>query len=624
MKKNLAVAFLVFSMVFISCDQDYNTLGADLVGDEHFDMDSYNPQLKAYSVSTGEVQTNNLPINPLGFYNNPFFGQTKANFVTQAALAVVQPKFGTSVQVENVTLYVPYFCTAGTTDSDGETSYTLDSIYGANPESKMKLSVYENGYFLSNLDPLSNFEDAQRYYSNSTSNSSVIDFDNLKRGNDGSGNSVQNGTRLNDDNDYDDDGTVDNKENDQFFFDKKEIVVYKTKFNTVSGVLEYVDANDVVLANQNDVSLRIVKERLAPGIYLTLNKEYFKKKILEASSSDLFSNNDFRQYFKGLYFKMEQVVGQEGAMAMLNFNKAKLNVNYSSVSDGASAGATATSKTFVINIGTNSGGNNVSLQEFTPTNDYSTGLSNSANDFTNPSNPLFGQNDKLYVKGGKGSVVYMDVFGDTDVLDKNLQPVTNPVTLQPGNGIPDELDQLRLKGWLINDAYLEFYVDKTKMTGNLEEQEPERLYLFDATNQKALVDYSYDSSTSSNSKRNKLIYGGIVERDNVDPSNRKAVKYKIRITQHINNLINSTNVNVNKNVRLGLCVTESIALTSNFYYKNPLDLNNTSTISDDDVEYFPVSSIMAQQGVVLHGTNPSAPENASKKLKLTIHFTKPN
>lgn len=584
MKKKIAVLFSIFSMVFISCDQDFNTIGADLVGDEHFDFDAYNVQnIKAYSVSTGEVQTNNLPINPLGFYNNPYFGETKANFVTQAALTVVQPNFGTDVKIENVTLYVPYFSTAGTINSDGETPYTLDSIYGANKESKMKLSVYENGYFLNNLDPSSNFEDAQRYYNNSTSNSGAIDFDGLKIGHDGSGNI---GTeRLND--------SSDPSENDQFYFNKEEVVIYNTKLNTTTGVLEYINANGDVIVPQTDIASRVVKARLAPGIFITLNREYFKKRILEASSNDLYSNNDFRQYFKGLYFKMEQIAGEEGAMAMLNFNNANLNVNYNSIDTGV---ATATSKTLSIKLGVNLGGNSVSLQDFTPSPTYSTELSENLNQTT-------GQNASLFVKGGKGSVVYMDLFGD-DLLNADLVPGPN--------NVPDELDEIRKKGWLINDAYIEAYVDKAAMLGNSKAQEPERLYLFDATNQKPLVDYSFDTSVSTNSKRSKVIFGGIVQRD----ASGKAVKYKIRITQHINNLLNSVNYTLNKNVKLGLCVIENIGLVSNYYYKTP-----QAFVLGPNIKIFPVSSITAQQGAVLHGT---ASPDVEKRLKLTIHYTKPN
>ena len=554
MKKNITVLFLVFSMVFISCDQDFNTIGSDLVGDEHFDFSTHEAQLKAYSVKTNEVQTNNLPINPLGIYNNPYFGVTKANFVSQVSLFTTQPKFGTNVQIENVILYVPFFSTVETTNADGSKVYALNSVYGANKESKMKLSVYENGYYLNEYNPLDNFQTSQRYFSDGSANGTSINFENLKRGNDGSGNSVQNGMRLND--------SQNTAENDQFFFNKAEIIVYKTKLNTTTGILEYVDANDVVLANQNDPSLRVVKERLAPGIYLSLNRTYFKKRILEAGSANLFNNIEFKQYFKGLYFKIEQLPGEQGAMAMFNFSNAKLNVNYSSVDEGAVVGSAATSKSLVLNFGAGSGSNSVSLQDYSYSGAYDAGLS--------ATNKVTGKNSKLYLKGGKGSVVYIDVFGDADVL----KPV-NGQLIAGANQIPDELDQLRLKGWLINEAYLELYIDKTAMAG-ANQLEAERLYLFDATNQKALVDYSADATTNSNAKFNKLIFGGIIERD--DTTDKKGIKYKIRITQHINNIINSTDTNLNKNVKLGLTVTENINYSNNYYYKSPFDLNNITKV----------------------------------------------
>ncbi len=594
MKKNIAVLFLVFSMVFISCDKDFNTIGGDLVGDEHFDFNKYEVQgLKAYSVRTKEVQTNNLAINPIGIYNNPYFGQTKANFVTQVSISTLQPKFGTNVQVEEVTLYVPYFSKAGTKDADDVTTYTLDSIFGSDPESKIKLSVYENGYFLNSFDANTEFQNSQRYYNDGSSSTGTIDFDYLKRGNDGSGNSVQGGTRLND--------SPNAAENDQFFFNKNEIVVYKKKFNTISNNLEYVDANGVVTT---DPTKYVVKERLAPGIYLTLNKEYFKKKILDASASNLINNNSFRQFFKGLYFKTEQVAGQEGAMAMLNFNNAKLNLNYSSINEGAAVGAVATSKTFAMTLGTNAAGNTVSLQDYNYSGAYDAGLTASE------TNPILGADSNLFLKGGKGSVVYMDVFGG-DVLKVEAGQLVSG-----SNGVPDELDQLRLNGWLINDAYLEFYIDKTAMSA-ANQVEAERIYLFDATNQKALADHVFDSSSSSNPKRSKASFGGIIERDATTA--KKGVKYKIRITQYITNILNSTNVNVNKNVKLGLCVTENVLLTNNFYYKSPLTF-----ASGPNIEYFPVASILSQEGVVLHGTHPALPADADKRLKLTIHYTKPN
>jgi hypothetical protein len=79
-------------------------------------------------------------------------------------------------------------------------------------------------------------------------------------------------------------------------------------------------------------------------------------------------------------------------------------------------------------------------------------------------------------------------------------------------------------------------------------------------------------------------------------------------------------------VKLGLCVTENIGLTGNYFYKSPITFT-----SGPDINFFPVTSIIAQQGTVLHGTgststyiDPSTGEVISQKLKLTIHYTKPN
>lgn len=571
MKKIVAVATLVFSTVFISCDKEFNTIGADLVGDEHFDFDKEEisgTDLKAYSLPTGEVQTNNLPVNPIGFYKNPHFGDTKANFVSQISFAGSQPKFGTSVQIENVTLYIPFFSHVESTDSDGASTYKLDSIYGADPESKMKLSVFENGYYLSSFDAVDQTI-SSKYYS---------DMDGLidgqKRGADVSGNSVpvtSGGTRLN--------NSTDLSQNDEFFFNKEEIIIYKTQFNTTTGLIEYLDANDVVTTNPADY---VVKERLAPGIYLDLNKDFFKKKILDAPSANLFNNNAFKQYFKGLYFQVEQIAGNDGAMAMLNFSNSRLKMNYNSISEGTTE---ATSKTLLLSLGISKGCNTVSLQNFSYGGTYATDLAVPENDINSAT---FGQNSRLHLKGGKGSVVYIEIN-------------------------QAKIDEFKTKKWLINDAYLEFYIDKDIM-GATNQKEAERIYLFDATNQKTLVDYIYDSSTTTSAKRNKYVYGGIIQRD----ENKKGEKYKIRITQHINNILNSTDTTVNKNVKLGLCITDDISLISSYYFKNPLLFGPGA---DDDIKYFPAASILSQQGTVLHGTHST---DADKKLKLVIHYTKPN
>ncbi|HEU4497056.1 MAG TPA: DUF4270 family protein, partial [Flavobacterium sp.] len=177
----------------ISCDKDYNSIGSDIVGEDHFSgvRDSLFG-VTAVSQKTGAVETTNLPINPLGVLNNGKFGKTIANFVTQLELATEDPKF-TNVPLERVTsviLKVPYYSRFKETESDGDNIYTLDSLYGST-SNKINLSIYENGYYMRDFDPENNFQ-AQKFYSDQD-----MVFDAAKRGTDADGNSIANGGRLN-------------------------------------------------------------------------------------------------------------------------------------------------------------------------------------------------------------------------------------------------------------------------------------------------------------------------------------------------------------------------------------------------------------------------------------------
>ena len=81
-KINFLVRVVVFSLIttfFISCDREFSDIGANIVGDNHYGLlcDSTSTVI-AYNQSLGAVQTNNLPINSIGYYNNPVFGKTTA------------------------------------------------------------------------------------------------------------------------------------------------------------------------------------------------------------------------------------------------------------------------------------------------------------------------------------------------------------------------------------------------------------------------------------------------------------------------------------------------------------------------------------------------------------------
>ena len=138
---------------------------------------------------------------------------------------------------------------------------------------------------------------------------------------------------------------------------------------------------------------------------------------------------------------------------------------------------------------------------------------------------------------------------------------------------------------------------------------------FDATNNRPLVDYTVDRTVAANLKYSKYNLGGIVELEDVD--NGRAVKYKIRITNQIRNILNNTDETLNKNIRLGLSITENINLSSNAFLKTPIIINT------EEIKFTPIGNVLSPLGTILYGSNV-APINEDKKLKLQIFYTKPN
>lgn len=204
------------------------------------------------------------------------------------------------------------------------------------------------------------------------------------------------------------------------------------------------------------------------------------------------------------------------------------------------------------------------------------------------------------------------LFGDLDV--RGYSSAGTP-TVGP-NGIPDELDDLRNpsdgKKLLVNEANLTFFIDKDKMTGAAE---PNRVYLYDLNNHRPIIDYYLDYSVASNSKNNKYVHGGIIEKDAATSAyNKRGIKYKVRLTNHIMNLISKDSTNV----RLGLVVTESIGLASNSKL-----LNSISGVNP--FNKYPSAAVFNPLGTVLFGNNiPVTDPNYAKRLKLEIYYTKPN
>ena len=520
--------------LFVSCDKEYSEIGDALIGENNFDLSKENYNVVAYNQKITPIQSNNLPINALGIYDNPAFGKTTANFVTQVTLASLNPTINPALNpvIEDVYLDVPYFSTLVSADAtSGDRLYELDSIYGAST-AKIKLSIFESGYVINVLDPATGFQSPQKYYSNQNA-----DFDNLKIGD-----------RLNDD--------ASTAQNDEFFFDPKEY-----KFET-----------------KNAEGLVTATTRTPPGMRLKLNKAFFTSKIFNAPAGKLATNDVFKEYFRGLYFKVEQFGADPGGLCSINFAKGTITIKYKE--NTSLTVDTRIDKTIVLNLS----GNTVSLLNQSNTNlAYESAV--------NSPNSVLGD-EKLYLKGGEGSLAIIELFG----------PDIN------NDGVPDELEAIRNNGWLINEANLVFNIDASSMANSFE---PERIYLYDFTNGTPVLDYLVDGSGAVKPKRAKVVFDGNIKKapDNGTVKGR-GLTYKIRITNHIRNLVNKKDT---KNVKLGLVVTEDIAI-ANFNFLRTASVAPAFSVA-------PRASVMNPLGTILHGSNST---EESKRLKLEIYYTKPN
>ncbi|MBC7641983.1 MAG: DUF4270 domain-containing protein [Flavobacterium sp.] len=528
------IIFLLSIIIVISsCDKDVNEIGANLVGNDHYGYSSYtDASVIAFTQKTGPVPTNNLPVNQLGIYDNKVFGKTVANFATKLELATLGLTFSSPI-VTSVTLNIPYYSTITSTDNNGRPIYKLDSITGKYPTSKIKLSVYRNGYEMLDIpDPF--ITNPLRNYSDQFS-----DVDGQKI--------LGSVGRLN--------NSSNPAENDEFQFSNAEY-------------------------NDSTTSTTIYSP---PAMRLTLDNS-MANDIFAIPASKFLKNFDFGQVYKGLYFKVEQSATSDGCLAMMDFSKGTVTIKYTEP-DTSTTPAGILSKSITLNLT----GSHVNVFENKPSSTIYESLPN-----TSPNATTTGDK-QLYVKGGEGSVALIDMFG------KDLYGADGKTGLP--NGIRDEIDIIKTKGWLINEANLTFNIDKTANGMAPEDLEPKRILLYDVSNKRPMLDYYFDASSI------KAVHGGFIEKTS---STAKGDKYKIRITNYIRNLINKDSTNV----RLGLSIWKTVTNTT--FGKNKNGVNTNSN-------YFPNNHIMSPLGTVLYGTN-YLPLDADydKRLKLEIWYTKPN
>jgi len=219
--------------------------------------------------------------------------------------------------------------------------------------------------------------------------------------------------------------------------------------------------------------------------------------------------------------------------------------------------------------------------------------------------------DKLYLKGTEGSMAVVELFKGMVDCDGDGTPETpaidcfkNTYRVSDGNGgyKRDGAGNYLLKQ-LINEAQLIVYEDNTITTPSEDYHKYDRIYAYDIANSTSTIDYQYDptENTSQPYYSRYISLGQRITTDGVS-------KYKIRLTEHLNNIL----IKDSTNTKIGLVLSSNVNIATNSEILN----------SADDVTAIPSTSIITPRGTILYGTNVSA-LNEDKKMRLEIFFTKP-
>ncbi len=322
--------------------------------------------------------------------------------------------------------------------------------------------------------------------------------------------------------------------------------------------------------------------RIPPALRIPLDNDYWEQEILNREGDDVLLNqNSFNNFFRGLYLRIEPVSGN-GNYILFDYSEADITIfyNFEGIDDSTPAGE-ADDQFGDIMFNLTGGVQLVGYQ-----NDFNTNI---IQDIAN-ADDVNGE-ENLYLKGGDGSIALIDLFGPD--LD--------------GNGVADQLEVLRECNIIINEANLTFFVDQEEIAAGSGEDEPERIFIYNFENSSILLDALSDlTSGTEGAVSTRTNHLGRLVREEENDISSPGVSYRIRITRHLDNIINRDSTNA----RLALAVSQNVLIPSTSIIGGTEDL--------EQIERLPITSVISPEGTILHG---NLSDNNEKRLRLRLFYT---
>lgn len=347
----------------------------------------------------------------------------------------------------------------------------------------------------------------------------------------------------------------------------------------------FVPNSDQIILTTTDVNTNItsISGRLAPALRIKLDNpnNFWEDLIFNREGEPEISNqNNFNDHFRGIYIKAEST-SPEGSMVLINLSSAEANITLhytpQTINDSGVA-INEDPETVVLNF---MGGNIINIfdNNFIPI----------------PDGDQENGDEQLFLKGGQGSMAVINLFnGDENGNSPEFEAFKNDFA----NGSGGQARRL------VNEAFIEFNVDQTIVNG----EEPDRVFIYDLNNNIPLFDYFLDQSSTPELPEARNIHLQPLVRLNND-SDGEGQTYRIRITQHINNLI----LRDSTNVKLGLVVAANVDTPS--VANLPLQNENQTA------ERLPIASILSPRGTVLIGNNNN---DQSRRPVFRVFYSEPN